>query len=67
MTRDKDRPGDLRCQCRGYGCTSCMAKLPEGVACRDCFAFTRFCRPVLSRDGSERECDYIPSRYVPAK
>lgn len=39
--------------------------LPPGKTCADCRWFTPKCSWLLSRDGSERSCDWLPSKFRP--
>lgn len=42
------------------------AALPEGATCADCLLFVSRCSWLLSRTGTEAECDWDPPRYQPA-
>jgi hypothetical protein len=52
------------CKCTGHGCCDCLGALPTGKTCSDCRYFIRTCQWPLSRDGTEKACDWIPSRFV---
>jgi hypothetical protein len=51
--------------CRGYGCTECLAALPEGKTCADCIHVRR-CVAMFGGDPGNTSCDWIPSRYLAA-
>lgn len=38
--------------------------LPEGKSCGQCFAFARFCQPVIGRIAADQSCDYSPVRFA---
>lgn len=38
--------------------------LPEGFTCQDCYAFERFCRPVIGMKPESTRCDYFPVRFA---
>ena len=38
-------------------------RLPEGFTCSDCFAFTRFCKPLGIAKAENTTCDYLPVRF----
>ena len=37
--------------------------LPDGKTCGDCVHFERTCTWLLSRDGEDTECDWLPIRF----
>lgn len=39
--------------------------LPKGKTCNDCIHMVSRCSWLLSREGTEIECDWSPSRFVP--
>jgi hypothetical protein len=59
--------GSAQCRCKGYGCVTCLAGHPPGKTCSDCVHFKRTCIWLLSYDGTETSCDWIPSRFVERK
>jgi hypothetical protein len=38
--------------------------LPEGFTCGDCFAFKKFCQPVIGMKPDSTRCDYYPVRFA---
>ena len=39
--------------------------IPNNQSCLDCVHFNKTCKWLLSREGSERECDWFPSKFKP--
>jgi hypothetical protein len=38
-------------------------ELPDGFTCQDCFAFSRFCKPLGIAKHENKTCDYYPVRF----
>ena len=38
--------------------------LPEGKTCIDCVYFERTCMWLLSREGEDTECDWLPIKFL---
>ena len=61
--RDHHDP-DGNCLPLSYKTKFATMDLPEGKTCQDCFAFRRFCEPIIGVRPTSTECDYFPVRFV---
>jgi hypothetical protein len=57
---------ETACRCRGHGCVECLAAHPPGRTCNDCAHGPR-CAGLGIISGAETHCDWIPSRFQPAR
>ena len=44
-----------------------MSALEQGLTCKDCANFETHCKWLLSRKGNEKECDWIPTKFIQIK
>lgn len=44
-----------------------MSAIENGLTCSNCVNFLPHCRWLLSRKGNEKECDWIPTKFIKIK